>query len=302
MALLLWKAWRKSLDDSPDPDAVLVWGAWPLAPLLWGRLGEIPSIIALRGSDVPGFNPRTSGTFWKCVAVPTWLRARLVTANSPSLARLARQNAPGISIEIIPNGVTLPLGAESRSMPVEFLEGCRPLRLLSASRLIPRKRVEWLIEALSVIPIDMRRLIEINIAGDGPERYRLETMVQELDLSAQVHFLSVVAPESMSGLYRQSDLFVHASMAEGLSNALLEAMAAGLPCLCAEPTGFPDLDGAVCAFENAGILARRIIEMMASPDVYVSFSQASLEAASHYSWESTAARYAGLLQTLIQRS
>jgi glycosyltransferase involved in cell wall biosynthesis len=155
---------------------------------------------------------------------------------------------------------------------------------------------------MSIVPPDARSSLEVTIAGEGPERYRLETMVRELDLNARFHLPGVVSSDQMNRLYRDSDLFVHTSMAEGLSNALLEAMASGLPCLCAEPTGFEDLDGAVIPVGSAGKLATNILSMMASPESYAEFSFASLAAASHYTWESVANRYIELLNGLGKRS
>ena len=243
MALLLWKTWRKSLDDSSYPDAVLVWGAWPLAPLLLSSLGDVPSILSLRGSDVPGFNPRTSGPLWKFLASSIWNRASVVTANSPALAKLAKKTARSIPIEVIPNGVVIPEETTVRDLPVDFMEGRRPFRILSVSRLIPRKRVEWLIEAVSVIPPNLRQILDVIIAGDGPERYRLEAMVQELDLVNRIHFSGVVSNDRLKQLYRDADLYAHTSMAEGLSNALLEAMATGLPIVASRVGGIPEYVG-----------------------------------------------------------
>ncbi len=302
MALLLWKTWRKSLDDSHYPDAVLVWGAWPLAPLLLSSLGDVPSILSLRGSDVPGFNPRTSGPLWRFLASSIWNRASVLTANSPALAKLAKKTARRIPIEVIPNGVVIPEGTTVRDLPADFMEGRRPFRILSVSRLIPRKRVEWLIEAVSVIPPNLRQILDVIIAGDGPERYRLEAMVQELDLVNRIHFSGAVSNDRLNQLYRDADLYAHTSMAEGLSNALLEAMATGLPCICAEPTGFADLDAAILPAESTGKLAQQLLAIMASPEAYSEFSLASLKAVSQYTWEPVANRYVELLNSLIKRT
>ncbi len=302
MALLLWRIWRKSLDDSRRPDAVLVWGAWPLAPLLLGSLGDIPSIIALRGSDVPGFNPRTSGFFWRHLAASIWNHATVVTANSPMLAQMAKRTDRETPIEVIPNGVLMPVWGAPRNLPADFIEGRRPFRILAVSRLISRKRIDWLVEAVSIMPPEIRRVVEVTIAGDGPERYRLETMVQELGLLSQFHFLGAVPDEQMAQLYRDADIFAHPSMAEGLSNALLEAMANGLPCLCAERTGFADLDRVLVPATGVGKLAQLVLALISSPDAYLEFSEASLEVASQYTWEAVAARYTDLLDSLTQRT
>ncbi len=300
MALLLWKAWRKSLDDSHYPDVILVWGAWPLAPLLLGSLGEIPAILALRGSDVPGFNSRTSGLFWRYLAASVWNRAAVVTANSPALAKLAGKTARSTPIEVIPNGVIIPAGTKIRGFPAEVIERKRPLRILAVSRLIPRKRIEWIIEAINMIPPNTRYPLEVTIAGDGPERYRLEAMVQEMDLASRIHFLGVVSNDQLALLYRDADIFVHTSQAEGLSNALLEAMANGLPCLCAEPTGFDDLDHALVATPGVATMAKFILALSVSPDAYLEFSESSLKAVSRYTWKSVASRYIGLIHSVLE--
>jgi glycosyltransferase involved in cell wall biosynthesis len=72
------------------------------------------------------------------------------------------------------------------------------------------------------------------LVGDGPERAALEKQVQSLGLEARVTFAGSHA--DIRPFLEAADLFVLPSEAEGISNALLEAMSAGITCL-ATPVG-----------------------------------------------------------------
>lgn len=294
-ALLLWKTWRKTLGDTPFPDAVLVWGGWPLGVLLLSSLGQVPSVLALRGSDVPGFNPRTSGPFWSGLCRRVWDRAGSLTANSLGLAQLARKTARGRRIEIIPNGVDPRYLDIPLERPDPGASG-QPFQILCVSRLIRRKRVEWLVEALAQIHPEIRRDIRLQIVGDGPEKTRLDTMVQELGLAPQITFSGVVPLENMPGLYGGTHLFVQPSQAEGMSNALLEAMASGLPCLVAESTGFADLDETLAGVDSPRSLANQILYLYEHPANRMKMGEQARQAASGYSWSDVACAYMRLLE------
>ena len=100
------------------------------------------------------------------------------------------------------------------------------LVILSMARLAPDKGLEYLIEAATILPRTGRR-IRIVIAGDGPERDRLEQLAGRLGVTDRVVFLGF--REDVGDLLAASDLVVLPSLREGLSIALLEAMAAGKP-------------------------------------------------------------------------
>jgi glycosyltransferase involved in cell wall biosynthesis len=77
------------------------------------------------------------------------------------------------------------------------------------------------------------------LVGDGPERTALQVLAGELDLGQSVTFCGV-QPDVLPYLHA-ADLFVLPSVSEGLSNALLEAMASGLPCIVSDIGGNVDL-------------------------------------------------------------
>src|SRR5207302_10423800 len=79
------------------------------------------------------------------------------------------------------------------------------------------------------------------LVGHGPERESLEARVRALGLEGRVRFTGAV--DDVADALRATDVFVLPSVAEGMSNSLLEAMATGLPCLASDIGGNQDLLG-----------------------------------------------------------
>jgi glycosyltransferase involved in cell wall biosynthesis len=132
-------------------------------------------------------------------------------------------------IVAIPNGIAEAVrNREAGLAEVRREMGARrgDLVILSMARLAPDKGLEYLIEAATVLPRAGRR-IRIVIAGDGPERDHLEQLAGRLGVTDRVVFLGF--REDVGDLLAASDLVVLPSLREGLSIALLEAMAAGKP-------------------------------------------------------------------------
>jgi len=129
----------------------------------------------------------------------------------------------------IPNGIADP----GRHSNVDFAQLRRQLQkrngdflILSVGRLAPDKGLEYLIEAAAAMP-QMERRLQIVIAGDGPVREQLERLTVRLGVADRVSFIGF--RDDVADLLAACDLVVLPSVREGLSIALLEAMAAGKP-------------------------------------------------------------------------
>lgn len=94
--------------------------------------------------------------------------------------------------------------------------------VLMVSALIPSKRVQAGVEAVSRVPG-----VHLVVAGDGPQRQMVDAAAAEL-LPGRFTRLSV-SPTQMPDLYRSADVFLHMSKDEPFGNVFLEAMACGLP-------------------------------------------------------------------------
>jgi len=120
------------------------------------------------------------------------------------------------------------------------LPGQRPV-VLFVGRLLASKGVDTLIDAFAQLPTPPLMLI----AGDGPERKRLQQLAQAGAVDAR--FLGVVPPAQRDRLLAAADLVVVPSRpdahghAEGLPAVLLEAMAAGCPVIASNVGGIPDV-------------------------------------------------------------
>ena len=117
-------------------------------------------------------------------------------------------------------------------------DGPRANRIVTAGRLIPQKNQELLIRAFAGIAGDYPDL-ELVIYGEGGERAHLEAVVSELGMEKRVS-LPGNTPNVADRL-QDAGLFVLSSDHEGMPNALMEAMALGLPCVStACPCGGPE--------------------------------------------------------------
>ncbi len=116
-------------------------------------------------------------------------------------------------------------------------------RVVFTGRLHPQKNLGRLLEAWR--GVDRASLV---LVGDGEERGALESRARGLGLADRVHFAGRV--DDPAGHLRAADVFALPSVAEGMSNSLLEAMATGLPCLASDIGGNTDLLG----LDDAGLL------------------------------------------------
>jgi glycosyltransferase involved in cell wall biosynthesis len=122
----------------------------------------------------------------------------------------------------IPNGVDVGRFKPGPPQREEFSLPADRLVVLMVSALIPTKRVEAGIEAVSLIPD-----AHLVVAGDGLLRNEVDTLAASL-LPGRYTRLSLTS-EFMPALYRSADVFLHLSKEEAFGNVYIEAMACGLP-------------------------------------------------------------------------
>lgn len=114
-----------------------------------------------------------------------------------------------------------------------------PGLLLYAGQLVPRKRVDVLIQAVASLPDAASRGIRLEIVGDGPSRRGLEALAEEL--KAPVKFASRVPHRQLLERMAKAAIYVQASELEGHPKTVIEAMSAGTPVLVAKSPGLMDV-------------------------------------------------------------
>jgi glycosyltransferase involved in cell wall biosynthesis len=133
------------------------------------------------------------------------------------------------------------------------------------------------------------------VIGEGPERRRLEAMVDQLQLSRAVRLLG--ARRNPFTIMSRADLFVMSSRFEGFGNVLTEAMAVGTPVLATdcrfgprEIIGHPD-NGLLVPPENPELLAEAMIELLLDEERRHAMAENGRQRAQHFSAAASAAGY-----------
>lgn len=158
----------------------------------------------------------------------------LLIANAQAVADDTRINerVPEEKIAVVYNG--LPEAAFAPHHPV-CIETQHPV-LLSVANLKPWKGHRHLLDAVALLRA-RGRPCTVLLAGEGEERQALER--QAAQLGADIRFLG--ATLGTGGLLARADVVVLPSLSEGMSNAVMEAMAAGRPIVATDVGGTPEL-------------------------------------------------------------
>jgi len=134
--------------------------------------------------------------------------------------------------------------------------------LLTVGRLSAEERYKGHEKIIEVLPILLQKYPDLIylIAGDGEDRPRLESMVNDKSLERAVQFVGKVKDEELPHLYRTADLFVMPSSGEGFGIVFLEAMACGTPVVAGTTDGSMDPlhDGKIGAVSSDKKLAESI--------------------------------------------
>ena len=166
----------------------------------------------------------------------------------------------------------------------------------------PMKRHKTFLLAASKV-LEIRRDVNFLIIGDGTLRGELENHAAELDIKENVHFLGW--QHDIVRYLSIFDIGVNCSMNEGLSNAIMEYMAAGVPCIVSDAGGNRELlhngdNGLVFPLDDHHELVRCIEALLADEatrKTFIDRSRRRIE--EHFSIENMIAAYEGLFQEVF---
>lgn len=208
-----------------------------LLPLL--DLADVPVLVSLRGSDVPGYDPhnhavRVAHLLLRPLTLWIWRRADRVVAVCDSLGALGRRTWSDLDYSVVHNGVDL-----ERFCPAPARQySTDRIRCLAVARLVERKGLRDLIRALALLE---RGRFVLEIVGDGPDETALRALVAQHGLTDVVEFRGALDRTAVASRYRAADLFTLPSSAEAFGNVFAEALASGLPIVGTSVGGIPEL-------------------------------------------------------------
>ena len=277
-------------------DLVHAFFGFPSGWLCYRSAGKLPYIVSLRGSDVPGQNARLQKDYKILAPIfkGIWQKASVLVACSHGLKDRALRFMPDVAIEVIPNGVLTDLFVPKPK------PSAKPLRLISVGRLSETKRLDLLIDTVALLR-SQRQDVLLQLVGDGALLGPLKDQIQRLNLESYITLTGRVDSRDMPCLYRASDLYVSGTYQEGMSNAMLEAMASGLPIVTTSCEGVDELimdNGVVVHTPTAQAMADAITRLLNDHPRYCDMSLSARNKALTFSWASVADQYIAHYQAI----
>lgn len=289
---------QRIIDEGYDFDLIDAHYFYPdgVAAVMLGKYFNKPVVITARGTDInliPRYRLPRKMILWAAqraqgmITVCNALRDEMVTLG-------------GDAGRITPlrNGVDLQIFQPVDRDAMRKAFGLKQFTLLSAGHLVPVKGHDLVITALSMLD-DVRLLI----AGNGPERKKLEDLAQRLNVANRVTFLGALPQAELKNYYGAADALVLASSREGWANVLLESMACGTPVVASNVWGTPE----VVASADAGVLmpertAEGVAQAIRTLRAQYPDREATRRYAERFSWDDTTAGQVELFQRILGKS
>ena len=248
-----------------------------LLPLL--EIADLPVIVSFHGADAgvseddPEHLARTRRMFEKCA---------LLLVRSESIGqRLVGMGCDAGKIRLHRTGIPLrEIPFSKRTAPADGAWCC-----VQACRLIAKKGLATSLRAFGEFARDFPKAT-LTIAGEGPQLEELRALSVELGIAARVSFAGFLSQEKLRALFAESHLFLQPSELtgagdqEGVPNAMLEAMATGLPVLATMHGGIPEavengVSGLLVAERDHAALAEAMRALADAPARFAAMSQAA---------------------------
>jgi len=295
------------------------------------RIRDLPLVVTPHGEDINivpelGFGMRLNTAVGPKINY-TLERTEMLTAISAGIeASLVNAGASREKIRRIPNGVDV----ERFQKPAVAADIRKWLKLPAESRVIltvgnyrPCKGHEVLIRSMPLI-LYAEPNVYLVIVGRGTDKLR--PLLRELDLDEKVRLTGSISfpavaswsqshsvnhsPDWLACLYHSSEMYVSAGMdegAEGLSLAVLEAMAAGLPVVATNISGNKDIvihgdNGFLVPPADPSKLAETVLLLLKSNDIKFRLGRKAKEIANQYQWREVALQYLSVYQEAKERN
>ena len=232
-----------------------------------------------------------------------WQILRALYSSSQALIVPSQATLEELADHGFKNLIHIPHGVDSDSFsPANRSEAWRssilgddPDRVIVSfvSRLVWEKNPMVLVKAWK--QLNNKGRAKLVIVGDGPARAKLEQLLPE------AHFTGKLSGAPLFEAYASSDIFVFPSITETFGNVTVEAMASGLPAICAIAGGARDIvipgkNGLLFDADKPIQLAQAIDELVTNPELRLQMSKAALESVKRFRWDTTVSAYERVYQ------
>jgi len=231
--------------------------------------------------------------------IPLTLQCDRFVATTRAIAdELAAEGVSTKNIVQLPNGVETDL-IEAKA-DYEF---GKTVHLTFVGRLHEQKGLDTLFKSFARLLNDTQSNICLRLVGDGPLRGELTSLAKELKIEDKVVFIG--KSDNVYPYLKETDIFILPSRAEGMSNALLEAMTFGLPVVTSNIPGNAMLiqdqkNGLLFEVENVDSMVNSVKRYLTDSDLRQRMGRSARKTVEEqYSLESVADRYIALYNTLL---
>ncbi len=274
---------------------------------------SVPATIAARLAGVPAMVSQVHNVqTWETIR-QRWLDRFLCRWRTSIVAvseQVRRDVIRNLRVErektrVIYNGVDVNRFSDrSLREPTRKALGLRPrdMAIIYHGRLVEQKNPDLLLKIGAEIA-RIRVGVRVVIAGDGPLREELERKTKEMGMEAQVRFLG--RRDDVPALLQAADMSVLPSFKEGFSNAVLEAMAAGLPVVATDVGGNAEAiehgkSGWIVPPHNTGAFLNAVAELVDDPKERVRMGREARKRAERFSLDRMVLEVEDLYETLAR--
>ncbi|VWD15378.1 group 1 family glycosyl transferase [Burkholderia lata] len=214
---------------------------------------------------------------------------------------------PDHRVTSIPLGVATDFHPRDNSDLQNYL-GSTGLRFgsysLCVSTLEPRKRIDYLLDAYSSLPDDVRRHYPLVLAGSkGWLSDALHSRIETYQRDGWLRYLGFVPESALPLLYSGARAFLYPSIYEGFGLPVLEALASGIPTLTSNRSSLPEVAGGAAWLvdpDDTEALKQGIAKILLDDEWRRTAVSAGLSVASRFTWKRCADRTIELYRQISQ--
>ena len=260
---------------------------------------RLPFVVRVGGPDIPGFEERYKNLYKiiSPIIKLIWRKSNLLITKCATEKELIEKINNKLKIKITHNGI------DTQKFKPDKNNHQKIQNIVCSARLIKRKGQDLLIRAVANLKKEGINY-NVNLIGEGDEKENYKKLAENLGVSENIKFSGYVKRENMPAQYQNADLFVLPSYNEGMSNALLEAMASGLPVIVTDVGGTEELvdetNGFIFKTGDDIDLTLILKDIAENKNMIKNMSENSRQKAEQLSWKNIANDYNLLFNKLIK--
>lgn len=261
--------------------------SWHLfaAPAIWiAWLRGVPVVVNYRGGEAGPFLARSE-------RLVRWSMRRASRLVVPSGFLRELFGRYGYRVEVVPNIVDLERFSPGDSRPTAPL-------LLVARNLEPLYDNATALRAFAIVR-EQWPDARLTVAGSGPQEASLKALAADLGVAEAVHFCGRIDRDQMAELLRCSHVALNPSLADNMPNAVLEALASGVPVVSTDVGGIPfvvrhEETALLVPPGDAKAMAQAVLRVLGDESLAQRLAAAGLQLVRQFTWDRIGPRWAAV--------